>query len=257
MSFITNALGLTEGRGEKEAERASAIFDDLQAPEQSNVDFRDFISRQGDTELAGVQVDPRLQDAQFGALGQLRDVANQGGLTTADQARLDAIGQSEAIREQGQREAILADAQSRGVGGSGLELASLLGAQQGGADRAANTGRDVAVNAENRALQAVRDSANLAGGIRTQAVGEQQKAATAQDLINQFNANAGNQAGFATANERVAAPARRFEQDLARRQAQADALNQIGAQGAAREGRLTSTIGAALGATGAALGGKN
>lgn len=143
---------------------------------------------QEQTAMAGVSTDPRLKNAQMAALGSLQDVANQKGMTVADKAAVNQITSEENANERGQREAILQNAQQRGVGGSGLELASQLANQQGSATRASQRGFDVAANAQQRALEAMVQAGNMGGNIRNQDFSEQSAIAQAKDAISRFNA---------------------------------------------------------------------
>lgn len=142
---------------------------------------------QGNSNLSSVTTDPRLRSAQLDALSGLQDVFKSGGLNYTDKARLAEIaGQNEAA-ERGSREAILQNARARGIGGSGIELASQMGSQQASAGRRNMEGLNVAADAEARALQAMLSAGNLGGSIRSQDYSEQAKAAEAQDAINRFN----------------------------------------------------------------------
>ena len=75
------------------------------------------------------QATQAFKDAGTKGLEELRAIA-EGGFTTADQAAMEEIRRRVASQEKGQREAILQGAQERGVGGSGLEMASSMMAQQ-------------------------------------------------------------------------------------------------------------------------------
>lgn len=196
MGFVKSAFG---GGGGGSARRAVEAIEAVELPQLEQIalerlseagDPRDFLQRLQDTELR--QVDPTTREAQIGALGQLQEIAQAGGLTEADLARLEDIGRQEATRERGQREAIQQQAAQRGISGSGLELAQTIAAQQGAADRGAQRGRDVAQMAQQRALDAVLSTGALGGQIRGQDLG----VAEAQDLINRFNAQQVSQAGL-------------------------------------------------------------
>ena len=277
---IGAGLGISKSAGEKSAARAAALFNDMEAPElrqigldrfRSQGDVRDFIQQQSNTQFDNVQADPSIRQKQIDALNQLGDIAENDGITDADRSRLEQIGREEAIRERGQREALLRNAQARGVAGSGLELAQQLAAQQGSADRAALRGTEVSSQAANRAFQALQAQGNMAGSLRSQDFGEAAQRAQAQDAINRFNTQSVNQAGMAqfqnlqdianrnvgvanqeTTLNRIDIPQQNFQNQLSLNQARAGALQNLGAQQAGREGRFTSLVGAGIGA---ALGG--
>jgi hypothetical protein len=165
-----------------------------------------------------VSTDPRLRQAQMNALSQLEGVA-QGGLTVGDRGDLQRIQGEAAAAEKGQRDAILQNAQSRGVAGSGMELASQMMAQQQGANRASQQGFDVAKQAQARALEAMLQSGNLGGSIRSQDFGEQSKLAEARDAISKFNTQNKQAVGMANVDARNAAQLRNVNtaQDVANR----------------------------------------
>jgi len=165
-----------------------------------------------------VSTDPRLRQAQMNALSQLEGVA-QSGLTVGDRGDLQRIQGEAAAAEKGQRDAILQNAQSRGVAGSGMELASQMMAQQQGANRASQQGFDVAKQAQARALEAMLQSGNLGGQIRTQDFGEQSKLAEARDAISRFNTQNKQAVNMANVDARNAAQLRNVNmaQDVANR----------------------------------------
>lgn len=165
-----------------------------------------------------VSTDPRLRQAQMNALSQLEGVA-AGGLTVGDRGDLQRIQGEMAAAEKGQRDAILQNAQARGVAGSGMELASQMMAQQQGANRASQQGFDVAKQAQARALEAMLQSGNLGGSIRSQDFGEQSKLAEARDAIAKFNTQNKQAVNMANVDARNAAQLRNVNtaQDIANR----------------------------------------
>lgn len=127
------------------------------------------------------------RSAQLKALEQVQGIADDGGLTAQDRAQMNDIQSQSAQAERGGREAILMNARERGVGGSGVELASQMLNQQGSATRANESGLDVAAMAQKRALDAIMQSGQLGGQIQSQEFSEEAQKAKAQDIINQFN----------------------------------------------------------------------
>lgn len=155
----------------------------------------------GPSAFEGIQTDPRLMQAQMDSLQGLQDIYSSGGLTATDKARLGQISDDEQTSQRGAREAILQNAQARGIGGSGIELANQLMSSQESARNQNRRDMDVASMAEERALQALMQSGQLGGQISDRQFGQQAQAASAKDAISQFNAantqqaNANN-AGF-------------------------------------------------------------
>ncbi len=126
--------------------------------------------------------------AQLGALKDLQDKADAGGLTDTDRASIQANLDTTANTERGQNLAIGEDARRRGISGSGLELAQKLMAQQSGADQAGRRGMDIAALAEQSRAKALENAANLGGQIENQTFGEQSAKASAANQIAQYNA---------------------------------------------------------------------
>ena len=134
-----------------------------------------------------IQTDPSLGAAQHQALEGLQEVAGQGGMTAIDKARMQDITDEQNATARGRLGAIQSNANERGVGGSGLELASALQNEQSAADRASKQGTDVAANAQARALQALQASGQMASGMEAQQYGEQAQKAGSQNAIDKFN----------------------------------------------------------------------
>ena len=135
-----------------------------------------------------IQTNPEFEQAQMMALSQLQDIGSQGGLTKTDRARLGQIKTQEDTSNRGRREAIMQNANARGMGGSGLELASQLQNQQDSASRTSQRNMDVGALAEQRALDAIMQSGQLAGGMQNNAFNQQAASAGANDAISKFNA---------------------------------------------------------------------
>ena len=145
------------------------------------------------TAMDDVSTDPRLKEDQMQSLGALRDLANKGGMNAQDEANLSRVQSQNAQADRGRREAILQNAQARGMGGSGMELLAQLQSSQGATDRGAQQGLDIAGMAQQRALDAMVQGGNLAGNIQNQDFSQQAQVARARDAINSFNAQNANQ----------------------------------------------------------------
>jgi hypothetical protein len=139
------------------------------------------------SQMENISLDPRLQQAQMDALAGLQDISQNKGLTDMDRAQLSQIGNEEATRSKGAREAILQNAQARGMGGSGLELMSQLQNQQDAATRQSVRDTGIAGQAQARALEALKSAGTLGGQIGQQQFSQKSDIAQAQDRINQFN----------------------------------------------------------------------
>lgn len=148
-----------------------------------------------------IQMDPNLKAQQLDALAGLQDVANSGGMTLTDKANLSKIASQEDASAKGKREAIIQNAEARGMGGSGMNYMDQLLNSQESATRKSQRDLDVAGMAQDRALQALMQGGNLAGSIQNQDFNQQAKVADANDAISRFNAqNSQNQLNQNVAN---------------------------------------------------------
>lgn len=178
---------------------------------------------QGDSSLNGITLDPKLQKAQMDALGSLQDIGQNKGLTDMDRAQLAQIQSGEDTATRGQREAIIQNAQQRGLGGSGIELLSQMQNQQDSATRKSARDTDVAGMAQQRALSALQSAGQLGGNIANQSFNQQATVANANDAINKFNTQNQQQVGLANTATNNAAQAA----NLAAKQKIADANTQM------------------------------
>jgi len=142
---------------------------------------------QGDSSFDQINEDPSLRNAQLQALSQLQEITDSGGLTAMDKAQINEIQGAMNQQERGSRNAIMQNAQSRGVANSDMAMASQMLNQQESAQRGSQQGMDVAAQAQQRALDAIAQSGQLGGQIRGQDFGQNAQKAQAQDMINQFN----------------------------------------------------------------------
>lgn len=239
--------------------------------------------------MENVQSDAGSKQAQMDALLGLQDITSSGGMTAQDKARMQQIQNQENSASRGAREAIMQNAQARGMGGSGMDIMAQLQNQQDSATRASNRGTEVAGMAQERALQALMQQGQLGGQINQQQFGQDSARAQAQDAISKFNAQnkqsvnlantqANNQAQAGNlankqniANQNVglsnqqqmhnkALIQQNYENELKKRQGQAgigsqNASNQFAeSQGAANANN--QMVGALIGAGGAYLGKK-
>lgn len=142
----------------------------------------------GRSEMDGISTDPRMKQAQMDALLGLQDISENGGMTAMDEANLSKIRTDEDTAARGKREAIIQGAQSRGLGGSGLELMSQMQNQQDAATRNSQRDMDVAGLAQQRALDALIKGGEMGGQMQAQDFNQQAQVAGANDAIAKFNA---------------------------------------------------------------------
>lgn len=136
----------------------------------------------------GVTTDPTLGKDQMDALSSLQEIG-KGGMTNMDRAQLAQIQSQEDTASKGARDAIVANSQRRGVGGSGVDLAAQLENQQGHASDQSARDTEVAGQAQARALAALQGAGQLGGQIQQQQFSQGMAKANANDAINQFNTN--------------------------------------------------------------------
>lgn len=173
--------------------------------------------------MANVSADQNAVDAQNESLNQLGQIAD-GGLTEADKAASRDIQRTVNQSNQARQKAILNQMASRGVLGSGMELAAQLQSSQQAADQQAQASDRLQQEAQARSLQAIAQQGSLAGQLRSQSFGEGSAKAQAQDAINQFNIqNAQNVAGINNANTNQAAMYNLQQQQALNNQAAANA----------------------------------
>jgi hypothetical protein len=219
----------------------------------------------GPTAFGDITTDPRLRQAQLGALQQLQQIGAAGGLTPQDIARQELINQQIAQQQRGSREALLQQAGARGLAGTGAELGALLASQQAGTQARALAGTQTAAEAQRRALQAILQSGQLGGQIRGQEFGEQAQAARARDIINQFNIQnrqqtlaqnvaARNLARQQNIQQQTQAQQQFFQNQLAKLGLQQQALGATGQEQARREAQTAGILGG-LGEAAGRLGG--
>lgn len=139
-----------------------------------------------ESEAGAAHSDPRFNEAQLRALGQLEQWG-RGEMTSADFGRRDLLRNALAQDERQQREGVTRRMAERGLGGSGLETLGLLTSQQGMADRlsAADTAMNVAV--QDRALRSIEQAGQMAGAGRGQSFDESYQRGNAIDRFNAGN----------------------------------------------------------------------
>lgn len=197
--------GSTAAKEQKKArqalERAMAEFNKIELPSMENMQFTpEQLQYIGDynpeleeairlqsSQMEGVSTDPRLQAAQMAALSQLQEIGEQGGMTDSDMAALNLVRRQAAAQDEAKQQQILQNMQQRGIGGSGAELIARLKSSQSAADRMSEQDLNVLQGAQQRALQAMMQSGQLGGQMRSQEFGEKSDIARAQDIVNQFN----------------------------------------------------------------------
>ena len=232
MGAVLAAFGIGEAGGGGKYQKAVKTLEDVSTPGLNDlkVDLNELVVvgqltpeeadaiLQEASAMEDIQQDPELRQNQLSAIAALEEIANEGGMNAQDRSKLEQLKTELAGQEQGKRQAILQGAQERGVGGSGIELASQMQNQQSSATRASQQGMDIQAQSEQRALEAILQGAQMSGDVRDQDFSEQARVAEAADAINKFNTANRQQTEFTNVDARNQAQA----QNLAEQQRVAD-----------------------------------
>ncbi len=114
--------------------------------------------QQADSEITKLQQNKVAQNAQMQALSALQ-ARSRTGLTLQDQAALLQAQEGINRQQAGAQNAIQQNMAARGMGGGGAELAARLASTQNGAQLAAQNSLGIAGQAQQNAIQAIKDSA--------------------------------------------------------------------------------------------------
>lgn len=136
--------------------------------------------------MDNVQADQQTIDAQNDALKGISEVAD-GGFTEGDKAAAREAQRGISNDAQMRQKAILNQMASRGVLGSGMELAAQLQSAQQANNQMASSSDKLIQEGQARALQALGQQGSLASQMRSQQFGEGSAKAQAADAINRFN----------------------------------------------------------------------
>jgi len=160
-----------------------------------------------ESQMGQIQEDAGLREAQMGALSSMQQ-RGKVGLSAEDRAALNQVRNQVQRDSEAKRQQIIQQMQSRGMGGSGMELMAQLQSAQGAADQAAAGSDTLMAQAQQRALDAISQSANMAGAVRTQDFDNASAKAKAIDERNRFlaeNTIARQQRNVSSVNQAQAA----------------------------------------------------
>jgi hypothetical protein len=225
-------------QGMGELERNQALWGGLGVPTQTWKDLDPQIYRPEMAQGHTVQDDPLVKSAQMSALAKMGDLSNTG-LSDVDQAGYQQARDIGNQMANSGTQAAIQNANSRGLGGSGMEFAQREMANQQGAQRAQQAGlQQASDSARQRALYNQAYS-NALGNQRAQDLNLNAQNAgilnqfnmantNMQNQANQWNVNNQNQAQLANNNGRNAAMQANFNNALARTQGAAGANTGMG-----------------------------
>lgn len=170
-----------------EAAQARLIWSDLDRFMPSADDLAVQYEEEGsvggpETSIAG-SGDPESEAIERRALAGLMDIGESGGITDSDRARMQLGAMDVGRQARASREADMAALQARGMGGSGTQIASTLGASQAGIDGLYQRDAEIQARAQDRAMDALSQGGSFAGQMR----GERFREGGAQDDLNRWN----------------------------------------------------------------------
>lgn len=140
----------------------------------------------GPSAYEGISLDPTARAAQVNSLAKMGEIAQQG-VTPEDKAVYELIRRNVAGEAEAKQQQIMQNMQSRGVGGSGAELATRLISSQNSADRLQQAQLEEAAKKQQARMQALTSQANMAGNLRNSDYSEASNVASAKDKIAAFN----------------------------------------------------------------------
>lgn len=237
-SEISEALFGDGGAGDIEAlmRQNQTLYGNIALPE---LEFKEYVPEALTGESTNAELvdeDPLVKQAQMKALERMAGLA-ETGFSEVDEANLmSARDQADSMARQN-REAILQNAQARGVGGGGLEFALKEMANQEASERARRAGMEGA--ADTARMRAMQQQA-YQNALSNQRQQDYQQSAKNTDILNQFNQmntqnrNMVNQANVGNRNS-----AQMYNNEMKNQVAQNQFNNQItkaGGQAGANEG---------------------
>lgn len=188
-----------------------------------------------ESEMGKITEDQSLRDAQKQALAMMQQRA-QVGLGAEDRAALNEVRRQVQADAEAKRQQIMQTMAARGQAGGGADLMAQLQASQGAADQAAAGSDTIMAQAQQRALEALARSGQMAGDVRSQDFNVASARAQALDERNRFlaqNAVARQAANVQALNQaqqlNLAEQQRLHEANIAARRAEAE--RQVAEQG--------------------------
>lgn len=142
-------------------------------------------AEQLESQLAGIEVDPRLKRAQMDALSSIQERTT--GLTPEDIIQIQNTRRDIAGDMRVQDANIVQNLQQRGLGGAGIEVAMRQAGGQRTQSQASDEADRLAQMQYNARMGALQQAGSMAGQLRGQEFGEKQTTASAADAIAQFN----------------------------------------------------------------------
>lgn len=157
--------------------------------------------------LQGVTADNAGLSTELSTIGQLQDIVNQGGNDPEEQANIQSIINTLGTTEAGNNAAVLRNNAATGTSNSGFTEAEELANNANEAGTANTNALNAAADAEQRQLSALSSEGTLGGNVQGQEYTAAANTASAQNAIDQFNAEQEQQVGNLNTTEANAAQA--------------------------------------------------
>lgn len=170
----------------KNNERNRQLYENVALPT-----YQDYVPENYNYET--IKEDPTIRSAQMAALAKMSGLADSG-LSTEDEAAFTKARQQAGQIQKAGNDAAIANANARGVGGSGLEFAMREMANQQGAQNAQNAGMDQATASARQRLLYNQAYQTGLGNQRAQDFTANQANTGIVNRFNEANTNNHNQA---------------------------------------------------------------
>lgn len=161
-------------------------FDEYSSAGELSPELEALFQQEGSA-MEGISLDPNQRAAQNQALAELQSIVSGGGLNDSDKADLGKIRQNSLNELKSQQMNTKEDMARRGMGGSGLELAQRMGAEEAAINQMADSDLQVGDIATQRKLQAISELGNMGSRMEGQQFDQEARKAQARDTISQFN----------------------------------------------------------------------
>lgn len=142
---------------------------------------------QGDTAYKDIMLDPRFRDEQIESLDAYQDIIDSGGFRLADEAAINEAMMQAGMADRGRREAINQTMANRGMSGSGMDMLAQMQSGQNASMMDNQESLNRAAMAQDRVLQSILASGDLAGSMERAEWGRKSDEARAADAIARFN----------------------------------------------------------------------
>lgn len=177
------------------------------------------------TAFTGLREDDSLRSKQLEAIARLENVVDSEGRTQADIAANQLAQDSAAAGRMSDYASLQQSMAARGLAGSPVDFALKGAAAQGAANVAGRMGRQNAVDARGRALQAMEGIGTLAGNVRNADYRRLSDVASAQDRLNTMNNGIEREAQF----HNLELAQKEFDNRMAQLTAQGNVANGVAA----------------------------